>query len=195
MNNPSINEPPLVFCDSCLMIDIINPNSAFAHLVLPIMELRAQKKITIGLSEITMAECCKLVSIKGESIDTYSLLEAYFSGDCYRRFPVTAPVSAYAAVLIRRYDLDCCDAVILATALVHRAKQFYTRDEKSLCKKLRKRTHPAKVKDKARADTRPHTFKDEQEVYERLGTIDIVELSTGESVEVDVPPTDPVVAA
>lgn len=188
MPNPSISEPPLVLCDSCLMIDMVNPASAFAHLVQPIKDKRAQGQITLGLSEITMAECCKLVSTKGLLIDTYSLIEAYFSGDHYRRFPVTPPVSAYAAVLIRRYDLDCCDAVVLATALVHGAKAFYTRDKESLCKKLRKsRTHPANAKDKAKADQRPHINKDEQQVYEKLAKIEVIELSTGETVEVDIP--------
>jgi hypothetical protein len=108
-------------------------------------------------------------------MDQGSTLEEFLANDNCRRLPVTPPVAARAQMLIREYQLDTCDALILATALTHKATRFITRDNTSLCKRLRSRQrHPTDVKSILRAAPAATDSQTErQRFFEELVKIEI----------------------
>lgn len=90
----------------------------------PLMDDAQQGNCEIIISEVSVAEVARLEG----AADVAETVEAFLANSFCRRFPVTASVSAKASGLIRAHSLDTCDAIILATALVHRAQRFYTHD-------------------------------------------------------------------
>lgn len=170
-----INAGPLWVCDTCVLIDILTDDPLYRSALASLKSKRANGEITMAVSEITVAECCKIYQKhQKDPIDVFNLVERYLAGPHIRRLPVTAAVSAKAAALIRLYRLGTCDAVIVATALAHNAEGIITRDSASLCKPLKSRTPPAAL---PKHNDVVGTWPDETEVVDEIKALNVQVIS------------------
>lgn len=78
----------------------------------------------IVVSEVSIAEAAKL---DGAS-DVPALVDAFMANKYILRCPVTPKVSEIASGIIRDHALETCDALIVATAILHRARTLYCHD-------------------------------------------------------------------
>ena len=165
---------PLVVCDSCVFTDLVTFDPRYLPATSKIHSDAKAGLIRLAISELTVAECCKLTSGKTGK-DVVAIVEGYLANPFASRFPLTPPISARAAVLIRVFNLETCDAVIVATALMHKAKTFYTRDTDSICKRLRK---SQKLPITLVGAPRPKpTCDDEEATFNELDAIEIIDLN------------------
>lgn len=85
-------------------------------------------KIRLLISEVTITEVCKGVSQKKPKNEVIQKIVEFFENDFIERCPVDDRVSMLAGSIIRDHGTGTCDAMILASAIVFVASQFYTRD-------------------------------------------------------------------
>ncbi len=173
-----------VVCDSCVFMCMVTGDKDQRALFdSQFMNDAKNGVLSIYISEVTVAECCKLTYAgieDGKRIDVFSKVEAFLANEYMRRLPVTPDVSRYAATLIRLYSLETCDALIVGTALSHKSLKLFTRDTSSLCKKLRKSQIAPASLNGARTSQPVKAgpmFADEKETIERLSVLDIVDLN------------------
>lgn len=164
---------PLVVCDTCVFIDVMTADGADRAIIDEAFLNDAKSGLLrVVVSEVTVTETNRL---KSEEDDVLALVEGFLANVYMRRMPVTPAVSWRASTLIRHFKLDTCDALIVATALAHGAHRLYTRDEHSLCKKIRASQNvPCKLVALPKPSPR---FPDEKQVIEEVKSLIIVPLS------------------
>lgn len=126
---------PIVFLDTCTLIGLLTGDADYVTCAGPYEADAKASNLTLAVSEITIAESCKLMSKHG--VYQHDKVQRFLANDYTRRFPATGSVSERAASLIRLFGLDTCDALIIATAMVQGARAIVTRDTNSMCKKVR----------------------------------------------------------
>lgn len=164
---------PIAVCDTCVFIDLMTGDDDDRAALDKVFFNDAKSGLLrVGVSEVTVAETARL---KSKDDDVLSLVEGFLANAYMRRMPTTPAVSWRASVLIRFFKLETCDAIIVATALTHDARTFYTRDEDSLCKRIRSSQNaPRTLKNLPKPDAR---FPSENEVLDELDKLQIVPLS------------------
>mgnify|MGYP002783782018 CR=1 FL=1 len=169
---------PLWVCDSCTLIDILTGDKRYANALAPVKRARAEKHIILGVSEITVAECCRLTLDSASKRCPTVVVEEYLADENSRRFPVTASVSARANALIRLFRLETCDAIIVATALLHKASKLITRDNSTICKRIRKNQNLPGSVSESKGTAKPiyDDSVDESGVLEELQALEILQL-------------------
>lgn len=124
-----------VAMDTCVILDAMLENEHWPEIE-PVFNDAKLGKVEIVVSEIIVAEAHKLKDANGDRIDDdVSIIQDYFDHIYFLRRPAGRDESEKAAEIIRNYNLDTCDAIIAATALLHGASILYTRDG---CKKKKK---------------------------------------------------------
>lgn len=117
-----------VAMDTCVILDAILKNQHWPE-VEPIFDDARLGKVEIVVSEITVAEAHKLLDANGNRIaDDVTIIQEFFDNPYFLRRPVGRVEAEQAAKIIRKHELDTCDAVIAATAVEHDATTLYTRD-------------------------------------------------------------------
>jgi len=127
------SKPYLVMWDSCVVIDYLKQHDARFPLIQPMIDQAEKGELKIVVSEITPAEVLTLEKIGGIDHATIaehvSLINDFFERSYMVRRIVDKPVALLAAQLRRNYHpLGTCDAVILATAVLHKVPVVYTFD-------------------------------------------------------------------
>jgi len=135
---------PRIVCDTSVFIDILTANAEQLVIIDGAFLNDAKSGVAqMVVSEITVAETSKLVASSGPVADA---VDGFLANTYIRRAPVTPAVSVRAASLVRLFQLDTCDALIVATALVHKATKLVTRDH-DINKKIRSKQHlPKEIK-------------------------------------------------
>ena len=119
----------LIAWDTCVVLDAIKDDAAWSPHIQPVIDDAEEGKVRILVSEVTVAEACKLSKDADEDVEECArLINAFFDRLFIERRPVDRRVSEKAAELIRNHNIYACDAMILATAIIHRARILYTRD-------------------------------------------------------------------
>jgi predicted nucleic acid-binding protein len=113
-----------VAVDTCVLIDILIGKSNVARAMESVMKLAKMGACELIISEVTVAEVTKLAG----DCDVPSTIEEFLANRYCRRYPLSASVSAKASELIRKYELETCDAMIAATAIVHNSGKLFTHD-------------------------------------------------------------------
>lgn len=115
-----------------VLVDLLSKTGRFYAPAKHLVKDAELGQCEIVVSEVTVAEASKLDGAP----NVPDLVEGFLANKYIRRFPVTSSVSAEASRLIREYDLETCDALIMATAIIHEAKTLYCHDGKAR-KKIR----------------------------------------------------------
>jgi predicted nucleic acid-binding protein len=125
---------PRIALDSCVLIDLLDPKSALHPDVLPVYQDALLGKLEILVSEISVAEVCKISTMISSGRMTpeeaTKFVGDFFDNKFVLRRPVDRRESLLAADTIRNHNLETCDAIIVATAVIHNARILYTRDGK-----------------------------------------------------------------
>jgi len=114
----------LVSLDTVVFINLLTGVGNDAKLLDPLLKQGDMGALEIVVSEIVVAESCR---IDGD-IDPETTIRDFLANPFIKRKPVTPVVSAKAAELIREYDFETCDAIIVATAILNNCETLYTRD-------------------------------------------------------------------
>lgn len=118
----------LVAWDSCVTLDALLGNEHWPDLK-PVYDDASRGKIEILISEVTVAEACRLRKNNATPItDEAETIKRFFDKSFFKRIPVTSAESELAADFIREHNLEACDAIIAATACEHDAVVLFTRD-------------------------------------------------------------------
>ena len=135
----------LICIDTMVLIAMVigdeakGEEQALAQVSTYLAEQAEKGQYKLLISEVTVAECCKLQDSSG--LPDYTAVDAFLASGIFVRRPVVRAVSHRARSLIENCNLDACDAMILATGLEHGADLIYTHDGE-MRKKLRKRQKP-----------------------------------------------------
>lgn len=122
---------PRVAWDSNILIDAIQKDPKWWPEIRPVYRSALEGKVDIVVSEISVAEVCKLNAATAAGMspdDVIKKIRLFFQNMFIQRRPADRRESALAAELIRDLNLDTCDAIIAATASIHQATVLYTRD-------------------------------------------------------------------
>ena len=145
--------------DSCVIIDLLDSQSSRHTDVLPMYQDAMLGKIDIIVSEISVAEVCKLVNLVSSGriaiASPVSLIKQFFDHKFILRRPVDRKESSMAADITRSHNLETCDAIIVATAAIHHACVLYTRDGKK-----RRNNQPSPLKCDGQLGTPPLPIKE-----------------------------------
>jgi len=117
--------------DSSVILDAVEQNPPWWKDVEPIYDDAAAGRLEIIVSEISVAECCRLKSLLASGVPlsvAMGKLRKCFNNAFIIRAPVTQIESEMAAEICRDHNLETCDAIIVATACVHKCEALYTRD-------------------------------------------------------------------
>lgn len=101
------------------------------HEIRPVYEAAERGEVALLVSAVSLAEVCKIEHFKAEGISAKQAMEMlsdFFDNDFIDLRPVDKPEAELAAELIRQRNLDTCDAVIAATAILHGAEMLLSRD-------------------------------------------------------------------
>lgn len=120
--------------DSSIWIDAIVGDTLIARAVQPLFDDAEKGQLQLLVSEVSVAEISRLDG----GPDVREMVDSFLANKYILRLPTTAAVSSKASSLIAEYALETCDAIIIATAMVHDAYVAYTHDGK-MRKKIRKR--------------------------------------------------------
>ena len=138
-------DKPRIAWDSTTIIDAIQQDQTWWPQIRPIYADALHGKVLILVSEISVAEACKLSgpTTSGLSVtEAVKQIERFFSNLFILAKAVTRQESRLASEFIREHRLETCDAIIAATAVVHGASTLYTRDGT----KKRKKNKPSLLK-------------------------------------------------
>ena len=117
--------------DSCVLIDALQKDPKWFPELRPMYRAALAGRLSILVSEVCVAEVCKLNAISqvGLPIDIAKRkIELFYQQAFVIRRPADRREASMAAALIRDHGLDTCDAIIVATASIHRAAALFTRD-------------------------------------------------------------------
>jgi len=120
----------LVAFDTCTVAHLLAAGPWARHIE-PIHQLAVQKKILIVISEITIAECCKLKYPDGMEIPIAQAritIGGFFQRQFVERRTVTDQEAWLAADYKRQFSFKTCDAIIAATAALASAEALVTTD-------------------------------------------------------------------
>jgi predicted nucleic acid-binding protein len=109
------------------------PSAPWWPEIKPIYNNAEQGNLEIVVSEVSVAEACKITSVQAEGVsieDAESMVQEFFDNEFIIRVPADCLESELAARFIRDHKLETCDAIIAATALIHEADTLYSRDGK-----------------------------------------------------------------
>lgn len=132
-----------IFFDTSVLIDLLTADGEDYEVLVPLIEEAEMGAHVICVSEVTIAEVSKL-GCSDETTTAQELIAEFFANEYTRRFPVTANISEYAATLVEDYNLETCDAIIVATAALRRGEALYTGD-RTKRKRLRRSKSPPSV--------------------------------------------------
>jgi predicted nucleic acid-binding protein len=116
--------------DSNVLIDAIQKDVKWWPEIRAVYKDALLSEIKIVVSEISIAEVCKLNGMATSGIPAQEIIKKislFFQNPFIERRPVDRRESIFAAELIREFNLETCDAVIAATASLH-SSILYTRD-------------------------------------------------------------------
>lgn len=122
---------PKVAWDSNVLIDAIQKDAKWWPEIRPMYRDAIEGKIVILVSEISVAEVCRLNDPTNSGMspqDAIKKIQQFFQNMFIERRPADRRESVFAAELIRDFNLETCDALIAATASIHGASVLYTRD-------------------------------------------------------------------
>lgn len=122
------NEAPVLAWDSCVVIDAVQACPKWWPEIEPMYKDAEAGKVHLLVSEVTVAEVCKGHAGTTPPAELLDQIDAFFRNTFIKRRPVDDRVSTLAGALIRNHGVNTCDALILATACIHKATAFYTRD-------------------------------------------------------------------
>lgn len=129
---------PIVI-DSVVFIDAVIGEGPFYLAVAPLIREAEAGNLLWIVSEVTVTEACWLSREGAQKVSALEDVERYLANEWIRRVPVTPPISMAAAKVVRACNLETCDAIIAATAIMTEGvKTLYTRDMESMCKRLRR---------------------------------------------------------
>lgn len=118
--------------DSTIILDALEQSAGWWDHIRPMYEDAKAGLVEIVVSEISVAECCKLRGLSPDARPTLDaaakLVRDFFSNPYILRRPADRRESALAADYIRDHGLETCDAIIAATAVLHHAHVLYSRD-------------------------------------------------------------------
>lgn len=120
----------LVAFDTCTVAHLLAPG-VWAPKIEPIYQLAVKGKILIIVSELTIAECCKLKNPDGTEIaivDAKAKIGGFFQRKFVYRYSVTDQESWLAAEYKRQFSFKTCDAIIAASAAIAGAEVLVTTD-------------------------------------------------------------------
>lgn len=119
-----------MWCTS-VVIDALEEDATWWPEIRPMHEDALGGKLEILISEVTVAEACKLTKVRtgGKSVtEVRQLLRDFFDNDWILRRPADRRECELAAQFINDTEIECCDAIIAATAIIHGAEALYSRD-------------------------------------------------------------------
>jgi predicted nucleic acid-binding protein len=122
---------PRVAWDSVVLLDAIQKHPKWWPEIRPIYRAALDGRVSILVSEISIAEVCKLSDLEKMGMtrpEAVKKIGLFFQNMFIERRPADRREAALAAELIRDLNLDTCDALIAATASIHGAIAMYTRD-------------------------------------------------------------------
>ncbi|HWE95692.1 MAG TPA: type II toxin-antitoxin system VapC family toxin [Tepidisphaeraceae bacterium] len=122
---------PRVAWDSVVLLDAIQKTPLWWPDLRPTYRAALEGRISILVSEISIAEVCKLNDEEKSGmsrVDAVKKINLFFQNSFIDRRPADRREAILAAELIRSLNLDTCDALIVATASIHGAIAMYTRD-------------------------------------------------------------------
>lgn len=121
----------LVVWDSCVIIDALQKTEGRWDLIEPFLSEAEQGRLTIVVSEISVAEVSKLKALK----DTHSneqiiqMIKDWFDHEYVARRPVHAGISEIAAQIARLHNIRrAADATVIATAVYENIGTVHTFD-------------------------------------------------------------------
>ena len=120
----------LVAFDTCSVAHLLSPGP-WGPKIEPIFQSAVKGKIRIVVSEITIAECCKLKYPDGSEIPIATAKETiggFFQRRCVSRYSVTDRESWLAAEYKRQFFFKTCDALIAASAALAGCESLITTD-------------------------------------------------------------------
>ena len=131
---------PRIAWDSCVILDALDDKSPRYPHVSPMYNDAIIGKVEIVVSEISVAEVCKLTpSVSAGRVTTaqaISMVNGFFDNKFIIRIPVDRSISMLAAKIIRDHNLETCDALIVAAAIeTANVVVLYSADGKALRKK------------------------------------------------------------
>tara|TARA_R110002095_G_scaffold34946_2_gene33089 strand:+ start:490 stop:1101 length:612 start_codon:yes stop_codon:yes gene_type:complete len=124
-------EVPIYALDTCIVIDAIQEHRKWGPEIEPVLSDAQAGLVRILVSEITVAEACKLTKgdlSEEERANQVRAIDEFFRNSYILRRAVTSRESNLAAKLIREHNIDTCDSIIAATSLLHGATCLYTHD-------------------------------------------------------------------
>ena len=116
--------------DTCTVAHLLAAGP-WAPQIEPIYQMAVKGKVLIVVSEITIAECCKLKYADGTEIpivDAKTTIGGFFQRKFVDRRQVTDRESWLAAEYKRLHSFKTCDAIIAATAAIAGAESLITTD-------------------------------------------------------------------
>lgn len=154
-----MNDRPRLAWDSMVLIDAIEgPPSPRWDEIRPMYEDAKNGKVKILISEISIAEACKIRALRDGTVTTdeaEKMIRGFLNHTYIVRRPADRPECEMAADLIRKHSLETCDAIIISTAVIHRALVLYTRDGKR-----RRQSQPSPLKCDGLIGTPPLPIKE-----------------------------------
>lgn len=143
---------PLIAWDTMVLINAVEgdaippPDPAKSRWadIEPMYRDAERGKVGILISEISIAEACKVRCVRDGAVTTDEaerMVREFLDNRYVERRPADRRESMLAAELVRTHHLETCDALIVATALIHDAKALYTRDGKK-----RRQSQPSPLK-------------------------------------------------
>ena len=120
----------LIAFDTCTIVHLL-AQGPWEPKIQPIYQHAVSKKILIVVSELTIAECCKLKYPDGTEVpmaDAKATIGGFFQRTFVVRRSVTDQESWLAAEYKRSYGFKTCDAVIAATAAIAGSEALITTD-------------------------------------------------------------------
>jgi predicted nucleic acid-binding protein len=125
------NKAEIVCWDTVVVISYLGKHETRYNEILPMIDKAERDELFIVVSEITVAEACKLDNLTPQGVtigEQVGLIEDWFGQPYVISRIVDRPVARLAAQIQRNYKSKTCDAIILATAILNRADIVYTYD-------------------------------------------------------------------
>src|SRR4051794_25321718 len=108
---------PRIAWDSCVILDALDPASQWHAEVMPMYNDALMGKIEIVVSEISVAEVCKLTEMitsgRVTPGDAITMIQHFMNHPFIQRRPADRRETALAAEFTRDHNLETCDSIIV----------------------------------------------------------------------------------
>lgn len=151
---------PCRILDTCCVIDLLQ-SSERGQKLHPSVRAAQARSVRVLVSEVTVANVCTLKAAdSGHTPDQAELLAQVFESEWLEPRPVTRMEALRAAAPIRERKFETCDALIVATGLLHSAQVHFTTDSRLKRRRSRRSLPECKSIESSRVQEPPGPWSD-----------------------------------